>query len=136
MRPSLYSETLADDIVNRLSVGETLVAICSGDGMPAPRTVRDWCKSHPEFGERYDAAMADGCHALIDQTLTIADNVREDPQSRKVRIWARHELAARKRPDLFGSKVKLEHTGAGGGPVKHELTMDPAEAYKRLIDGN
>lgn len=133
---SLYSADLADEILGRLSDGETLVDICRGDGMPKPRTVRDWCNSIDGFREQYDRAMVEGCHALLDETLEIADGTEEDAQSRKVRIWARHELVARKRPDLFSKQVKMEHTGANGGPMKHEatVTLDPGEAYRRLLN--
>lgn len=137
MKP-LYTEALAGLILERLAAGETLVKICKGDDMPAPRTVRDWCKTHKEFSERYADAMEAGCHALLDETLEIADDKEESAESRKVRIWTRHELAARKRPDLFGKQVKLEHTGANGGPMKHEATVaiEPGEAYRRLLNPN
>ena len=49
-------------------------------------------------------------------SLTIADDITEDAASRKVRIWARHELMARKRPDEFG-KTRMEHTGKDGAPL-------------------
>lgn len=132
MPAPMYDDDLAEKILERLAEGETLVAICRDDGMPAARTVRGWCKTHKEFGERYADAMEAGCHALLDETLEIADDAdadylpgkdgpvfnAENVQRAKLRIWTRHELAARKRPDLFSAKVKMEHTGAGGGPVE------------------
>ncbi|ALN79499.1 hypothetical protein [Lysobacter antibioticus] len=135
MKP-LYSDDLAAAICERLASGETLTSICRAEGMPAPRTVREWSRDNSEFGKAYRQAMESGCHALLDETLDIADNKNEPADSRKLRIWARHELAARKRPDLFGKMVKMEHTGADGGPMKHEstVTLDPGEAYRRLLN--
>src|ERR1043165_8267359 len=132
----LYTDELAAEICTRLANGETLSAICREDGMPATRTVREWAKANKAFGTAYSDAMEAGCHALLDETLEIADNKDEPAESRKIRIWTRHELAARKRPDLFGKQVKLEHTGANGGPMKHEETVaiEPGEAYRRLLN--
>lgn len=109
-----YTIELAAEICRRLSEGETLVSICKNDGMPARRTVTDWRKAHEDFARAYDEAMLEGCHAILEGTIDIADDLEEDPASRKTRIWARHELIKRKRPDEFSDKQKLEHSGSVG----------------------
>lgn len=112
MTASAYTPELAAEIVRRLYAGETLTAICRDEHMPSRQTVNSWRRADPQgFGAECEAAQLDGCYARNDQTLDIADDLAEDPSSRKVRIWARHELNARVRPDLFGSKVQLEHAG-------------------------
>jgi hypothetical protein len=127
MTASTYTPEIAAEILRRLSEGETLVAICREDGMPGRSTVHDWRKADPAgFGVAYDAAVELGCHALLDETLEIADDASGDyrtdkdgnpvldsehVQRSKLRIWTRHELIKRKRPDLFSEKVQLEHGG-------------------------
>lgn len=115
---STYTQETADRICELISSGKTLTWICRQPDMPGRRTVGDWRRAHPDFDAAYKQAQEDGCHALLDETLEIADDREEDSSSRKIQIWARHELIKRKRPDLFSDKVALEHTGKNGGPVE------------------
>ena len=112
MPATRYTGALADEIIARLSEGETLRGICREKRMPCYRAVADWRRKYPEFDQRYQQAMLDGCHALLDETKEIADNTDEDPASRKVRVWTRLELVKRKRPDVFGDKVTHQHGGS------------------------
>lgn len=127
-----FDQDTAAEILRRLSEGETLRSICREDGMPAKSTVYNWRKADPQgFGAAYDEAMLQGCHALLDETLEIADDSARDfksgedgeifdsehVQRSKLRIWARHELIKRKRPDVFSDKQQHEHSGPGGGPI-------------------
>ena len=56
-RPSVYSHAMAEEICNRLAVGESLKSVCQDDGMPDERTVRRWAldPDHP-FSPRYARA--------------------------------------------------------------------------------
>ncbi len=129
MSASTYTDSIADAIIDHLAEGGTLTAWCRMSGV-GRRTVADWRARYPEFAARYDQAMLDGCHALLDESLTIADNIAEEPASRKVRIWARHELMARKRPEEFG-KTRLEHTGKDGAPLFDKIevvVVEPGQA--------
>jgi len=121
MRPSRYSEAVVNEICERLAVGETMVSICRDDHMPGLTTVAEWRRAKKDFDDRYRQAMLDGCHALLDETLSIADDKGEDASSRKVRIWARHELIKRKRPDVFSDRVAM--TGFDGGAIEHNAML-------------
>lgn len=72
-KPSLYTEEIAQAIVDRVSTGETLTSICADEGMPKVRTISDWRKQHPEFAERFAQARLDGFDAIADQALKISD---------------------------------------------------------------
>lgn len=127
--PSTYTDTLATEICEWLANGGTLAAYCRIEGNPAHRTVHDWRKANKAFADRYEEAMLHGCHALLDETLSIADGLEEDAASRRVRIWSRHELVKRKRPDVFSDKVQLQHSGS-----IQNLSDDEVEArYMALL---
>lgn len=126
MTASAYTPELAAEIVRRLYAGETLTAICLDEHMPTRQTVNNWRKANEAFGLECDDAILNGCHALLDETIAIADDREGDYRSdkdgnevfdsehvqrSKLRIWARHELIKRKRPDVFSDKVQLEHAG-------------------------
>lgn len=112
-----YDEDIARQICERLAAGETYAAISRDEGMPKRQTVTRWRAANSEFAAAYEEAMLEGCHALLDETLAIADDTEEDSSSRKVRIWTRHELIKRKRPDVFSDKVNMQHSGDASNPV-------------------
>lgn len=117
---------IADEILRRLAEGETLRGICREDGFPSYRTIGNWRKKDEAFDAEYQEAMLTGCHVLLDETLAIADDTANDyvegpngpaynpeaVQRSKLRIWTRHELVKRKRPDVFSDKVAMQHSGA------------------------
>lgn len=124
---STFTQDVADKICRRLADGETLTSICRDERMPTRRTVTTWRHRNEEFAVAYDEAVLAGCHVLLDQTLEIADDARNDfmvsqkgdatidqenIQRSKLRIWARHELVKKKRPDVFSDKVAMQHSGA------------------------
>lgn len=132
MTHSGYTEALAEEICEWLADGGTLRAYCRQAGKPSKTTVYAWLAANDEFKKSYDMAMLQGCHALLDETIEIADDTSQDyiegkdgpifnaehVQRSKLRIHARHELIKRKRPDVFSDKRQLEHSGPGGQPIE------------------
>ncbi|WP_408953042.1 hypothetical protein [Lysobacter sp. Hz 25] len=131
MPPSLYDETIAAQIIERLCNGETLVDICKTDGFPAVRTVSDWCKNHKEFKEDFDFAREIGYDVIASDCIRIADDGTQDfvigekgpafnaehVQRSKLRVETRLKLLA-KWSKRYSERQTLEHTGEGGGPVR------------------
>lgn len=116
--PAKFSEELFATILARLADGEPLSVICRDRGMPNRAHVRRWCRENSDLDKRFQEARDDGYDRLADDCLQIADNVDEDPASRKVRVWTRTQLLSKWSP-RYGEKV--QHTGAGGGPVTYKI---------------
>lgn len=57
-RPTLYSEEIAEYILDQLSLGRTLQSICADDvaGLPKAMTVSRWADTVPGFNEDYARA--------------------------------------------------------------------------------
>jgi hypothetical protein len=72
-RPTLYTEALATEIVERLTAGEPLAKICRDAHMPAVRTVSHWKEAHPAFLADVARAREDGYDAIAVDALVIAD---------------------------------------------------------------
>lgn len=128
-----FSEDMAEKVLERVVKSQSVRSICAELDLGDRRIIARWRESNPEFDKEYKAAQLEACHELLDETLPIADDQEEDAQSRKVRIWARHELIKRKRPDVFSDKVNIAHSGEIG---KREMTDDEldAEITKRLAE--
>lgn len=76
-RPTIRTDAMIEEIVERLSLGEPLAQICREDGMPAARTVRDWINQHPKVSAAIAGAREDGEEWLAAECLLIADTPRE-----------------------------------------------------------
>lgn len=155
-RPKKSQEQLDKDaevfsaICARLSKGEPLAVICRDEGMPAVRTVNDWAQSKPEFGAMFARARDDGFDAIAADAFVIQDQEPERTPTehgekvdagyvawQKNRVETRLKLLAKWDPRRYGDKLAV-----GGAadlpPVRTEstVTLDPSEAYKKLLGGS
>ena len=87
MRIFVYDNEIADEIIDRVSEGETLLKVCNFDAegnrrqsgeFPRPMTVYNWCNLsantyHPEFCERFARARFVQQHTWIEEMIDIAD---------------------------------------------------------------
>lgn len=138
-RPPIYTEALADSILDLMSVGHSIREICTRDGMPTWETVWRWRWSLPEFSARYDRArdrraeiQALRVEELADEKpLTYVDErgiERIDPawaQVQKLRIDSRKWIASRLVP-AFGDRVAV----AGKVDHDHKHSIDPNDRQK------
>lgn len=131
---------LEKEIIDRLSQGEPLAAICRDDHMPSDRTVRRWQEEDEDFAAAIARAREDGFDAIAAGCLEIADDGTNDymekkrqdgtsvavfdaehVQRSKLRIWTRLQLLAKWDPKRYGEKI--QHAGADGdGPIRIVMT--------------
>jgi hypothetical protein len=124
--PMHFSQEIADRICEQVAGGMSLRAICKQDDMPSRCTVTLWLRTVGKFQEAYWLARAESADVLVEDSLEIADNLDEDPASRRVRVAQRNWIAARLKPAVYGDKVEQS--------VKHGLD-DGLSQLLREIDG-
>lgn len=129
-RPTLFNETLAEEICRRLAKGDPLARICADDDMPAYSTVRKWEAENPEFSALSARAKVDGTHYMADECIEIADG-KGDPADKRIRIDTRLRLIGKWNRQVYGDASTLKHTGPDGGPVQF-ANMTEAEIDARL----
>lgn len=139
-RPSKYTKKVGDAICARLADGEPLRQICRDPDMPAWRTVYDWKAADADFAARIAHAREAGHDAIAQECLEIADTPqigetieispdgkkvkREDMLGhRKLQVETRLKLLAKWDPKRYGDKMTQELTGAGGGPIQHQVAQ-------------
>lgn len=139
MPASLYTDELAKEIVERLSAGEPLEAICSAEHMPASRTVSDWRAARPAFDADFLAARDAGFDAIAARLRNTARGKRSDDggdstgdvQRDKLIIDTDLKLLSKWDPRRYGDKVHLEHSGR-----VDRLSDDELDArLRQLMDG-
>lgn len=73
MPAEVYDPEIAEEILVRMSGGESLRTICSDDGYPCRRTVTRWAVRDTDgFGARYAAARRAGVESRIEDANEIA----------------------------------------------------------------
>jgi hypothetical protein len=77
-RPTLRTPVIEEELLEGLAAGLTLQQVCRRVHMPHRSTVYEWKRLDKEFAERISRARAEGCDALAEQSLSIADNASRD----------------------------------------------------------
>lgn len=138
-KPTTYSPELAEFILEGLWEGKTITQLARENSAIKRRTVSDWRKNHPGFDQQYREAMTGGAEALLDESLDVVDDRVSDPDasSRRARAWARHEVAKRKAPQLYGDRVTLSGDPEAplSGLSNAELDAAIAERMAKLRGG-
>lgn len=134
-RPSKYSEAIADEICQKLSIGIPLAEICRDEKMPAYRTTYDWMDAHPTFSASIARAREEGYDAIAIDCLHISDDNGSDTrftkdgeemvntdviQRAKLRVDTRLKLLAKWSPKKYGDNINV---GAGEGDQKVKITV-------------
>lgn len=141
---SKYNESDANEIVNRISEGETLRAICRELHMPHWSTVYNWIDTYPDFAQRIARARELGYDAIAEEALQIANTteagITEESGPlgtkttksdmlghRKLQIETRLKLLAKWSPKKYGDRQAIdlggsvEITGMSDEDIKAEL---------------
>ena len=154
-RAVTYSKALADEICSLMAdEGIPLKQICEREDMPTMSTVRRWAEDDVHgFRAQYLVADSLKYQTMEDECLQIADDSRNDYIDRedkngdlqtvlnpehisrsKLRIDTRKDFMKVRRPDLYGQKHTVEHTGKNGGPVQHQIeNMSNLDLGRRIL---
>ena len=122
-RPELYTRPIAEEILTRLSEGESLNSICKSHKddkkWPSHATVRIWAKEDKDgFAAKYAEARTLGYELLADELLEIADDDTHDRHENgtlngefvarsNLRVNTRKWMLARMLPKVYGDKVEV-----------------------------
>jgi hypothetical protein len=110
-RPTIYSDKIADAILERLAQGDSLVQICEDKQMPGLRTVMRWAAESDGFGTEYARAREAQAEVMDHKILSAADKAKEDPQAARVQIEAYKWRAAKLAPKRYGEKIDVTSGG-------------------------
>lgn len=133
---TIYTDELAQEIIDSLSEGVTLQDICRREHMPSVRTVNSWANSDEcpkevpsNFSANFARAREIGFDAIAAEALRIANTpvvgeevtVKADGTEeikrgdmlghRKLQIETRLKLLAKWDPRRYGERQAIEHSG-------------------------
>lgn len=121
-RPSLYSDKIADYIVEKLSQGQTLTSICKEPNMPTIRTIQYWAAERPNFFAMLSRAREAGAEHLVGdlhdkmvqlvEDAEVKDKELLPPRERvdTLKLYASHVqwMTARFNPRRYSERVLAE----------------------------
>lgn len=129
-RPTIRTEKMIDEIIERVTAGEPLAQVLRTEGMPGVSTFYAWLDSDENLSGRFARARKMGHDAIATDAMKIADmppayvqsegGIRIDPgdvANRKLQIETRLKLLA-KWDARYAEKQQVEHSGAGGGAIQ------------------
>lgn len=133
-RPSIFTEDMANEILQRIREGESVRQICMLEHMPAQGTFYRWLTENEELQEKYARAKADQADYFAEEMIDISDEGRNDWEERenqrtghtyialneeaiarsRLRIETRKWLMGKMKPKKYGDKLQQEITGKDG----------------------
>jgi hypothetical protein len=143
-----YRPEIADEIIARLSEGESLQEICRDAHMPPQSTVKMWVLDRPppgaeanprtgalSFADRYARARAMGYETLADQVILISDEPilfegapdNAMVQHARLRAESRKWMLSKMLPKQFGDKVTQELVGDSDRPLVTRIELVPVD---------
>lgn len=129
-RPTSKTPAVEARIIEGLSDGLPLRALCRQEGMPGWRSVYDWIAADKDFAARVAHARDLGFEAIAEDVLDIADDGTRDikdgkldsehVQRSKLRIETRLKLLACWNPKKYGNKQTVDVGNKDGEALKVE----------------
>lgn len=125
-RPSSFTQEIADEIVDRLSKGEPLAAICRDDHMPTDRTVRNWREADPAFASAIAGARETGFDVIAQRArMTLRGKIEVeggestgDVQRDKAIADFDLKLLSKWDPKRYGDKIAHVGGDEGDAPIR------------------
>lgn len=111
-RPSIFTDELANEICERVSLGRSLRSVCLDKDMPTKTTVMRWLDENEDFCDQYRRACEDRETTYFEEMLTIADEVLPETAEvarAKLRIDTRKWVLARMNPKKYSDKVQEDN---------------------------
>lgn len=109
---SIRTDEMIEEILTRLTDGETLTSILCDEHMPAKRTLDNWCDRDMELDHSIMKAQAKGQRTLADIRLDIAQGGQfstQDVRRDDLLIKAINANISQRNRAEFGEKVQVDH---------------------------
>jgi len=109
-RPVDYVEREAEEIIERLSTGESLNKILQNERMPAMHAFYRWLASDPEYRRKYDDARLMQADSLFDSILDGAmDEAINVPRARLI-ADVKQYVIGRLNPKRYQPSTRIEQS--------------------------
>jgi hypothetical protein len=112
MPASRKTPEVIDEIVKRISEGESMRSVCRDKRMPSIDAVMNWQRDDPDFAYRCARARELQAEVMDEKILSVAERVENgemDPHAARVVLSAYQWRAAKLAPKKYGEKIETTH---------------------------
>lgn len=109
-RPTLYSQELANEICDRIALGESLYQISADSHIPDRLTILRWKRVNEDFYNQYARAKEEQAETYEEMMLSTARS-EEDVQRARLIVDTMKWTASKLKPKQYGDKI--DHTTNG-----------------------
>jgi len=162
-RPTVYSDKIAEHIIEQISLGRTFTSVCADPNMPTVRTIQYWAAQKPDFFAMLSRAREAGAEYLVGnlhdkmvqlvEDAEVKDKELLPPRERvdSLKLYASHVqwMTARLNPRRYSERVLAEVAKLPPPPEEktpaiawdylsydeRETVLELAKAAKRRQDG-
>ena len=115
-RPSIYTDELADKMLEEIASGRSVIGMCrEEEWTPNADTWYRWLYKIEGLSDRYTRAKAFQSEREADIILDIADNAtNQDYQVARLRVDARKWIASKLLPNKYGERTQIDHSSTDG----------------------
>jgi len=154
-RPTSYTQEIADEICEHLSLGESIRTVCKPEHMPSIATFYSWLRTYDEFLEQYARAKQESADAMAEDILDIADDGTNDYMERKnkdgstcevvnsevlqrsrLRVDTRKWLMAKMKPKKYGDRIDMTSNGESISQVSSLTDEQLNDRIKDYLERN
>lgn len=132
-RKSKITPAVIEKILQLLREGQSLRRICKENpDVPARENIFDYLDKDEDFATRYARAKEIGSHALVEDSIDIADAAKDRTavEKARVQIQARQWAASKLHPKKYGDKQTVEMEG-GLNLTLNISQMDESESENK-----
>jgi hypothetical protein len=134
-REPKYCEEIMDEVLRRISHGETLKRVCaSNPDFPSPATVIEWVhQNRCGLADRYARARDRQLEAWAEEVLDKADAASTDNGAvnrDRLAVDARKWLLSKLKPERYGDKLDVT---SAGKPLASASDLDIAKALAHAL---
>ena len=141
-RPTVFTLEILQGLLEWMKSGKTMTSYCKKHGLATSGLFNYMNKEGGEsFKSEFTRAREDGAHALIDETIEIADEKSKDAMRQKLRVDTRMKIAGMWNRKQFGTRPgdadganKLTLGELVEAAIAHGKQLEAQQAAKQLID--
>lgn len=109
-RQSSYTQAVADEICERIALGESLRKISADERMPSLRTIMNWRATNESFMQQYAHAKEDQAETYEEMMLETAKQEKDVARARLI-VDTMKWTASKLKPKKYGDKVDMTSDG-------------------------
>lgn len=109
VKPGFYTDDIADELCERIMLGETIRELDLDPTMPSATTILTWLDRRPAFREKWNVAVQNSALMMEHDMLHIAAAAKSKDEvlAAKLRISTMQWVASKRAPQVYGDKLDL-----------------------------